>query len=206
MPRSNRRAIQSQVTKQMLYESAMRLFRANGYYNTTVEDIASAAGISVGAFYYHFKCKEDVIFLMADELDKSYDDFYTMQLATPHRGSALDMLRATLLFMISRYCNWGREFATVSYSYIMREPEVSKRMLNEDRADRRILRNLVEMGQKEGCIRSDRTPRQIANDLVKVIRGAILDWCISGGDSDVNEYSGSYVETFLNGLRTGATD
>ncbi len=44
-----------------LIECGMRLFAQKGYYNTSIQEIASESGISKGAFYIHFKSKEDFI-------------------------------------------------------------------------------------------------------------------------------------------------
>src|SRR5258708_22937428 len=43
-----------------LLEAAMYLVRAQGYAATTVDDICRAAGLTKGAFFHHFKSKEDL--------------------------------------------------------------------------------------------------------------------------------------------------
>ena len=52
----------SHVTKQALVQSAMALWRTNGYAETTVADICRAAGVSKALFYFYFPRKEDVLF------------------------------------------------------------------------------------------------------------------------------------------------
>ncbi len=42
-------------------ETGLRLFMAKGYENTTLEEIAEAAGISRRTFFYYFKSKEEII-------------------------------------------------------------------------------------------------------------------------------------------------
>lgn len=44
-----------------LLESAVDLFTTQGYARTTINEIASHAGMTRGAFYWHFQSKEDVI-------------------------------------------------------------------------------------------------------------------------------------------------
>jgi AcrR family transcriptional regulator len=44
-----------------LIEKSAQLFRAKGYENTTVRDIAAAAGIQAGSWFYHFKTKQDIL-------------------------------------------------------------------------------------------------------------------------------------------------
>lgn len=44
-----------------LIEKSAELFRIKGYENTTVRDIAAAAGIQAGSWFYHFKTKQDIL-------------------------------------------------------------------------------------------------------------------------------------------------
>lgn len=44
-----------------LLESAADLYSSQGYARTTINEIASHAGMTRGAFYWHFQSKEDVI-------------------------------------------------------------------------------------------------------------------------------------------------
>src|SRR3984893_4888470 len=43
-----------------LVDAAMQVIRAQGYSATTVDDICRAAGLTKGAFFHHFKSKEDL--------------------------------------------------------------------------------------------------------------------------------------------------
>ena len=44
-----------------LIEKSAVLFRTKGYENTTVRDIAAAAGVQAGSWFYHFKSKQDIL-------------------------------------------------------------------------------------------------------------------------------------------------
>ncbi|RFP08543.1 MULTISPECIES: TetR/AcrR family transcriptional regulator [unclassified Duganella] len=44
-----------------LLEKSAQLFRTKGYDNTTVREIAAAAGIQAGSWFYHFKSKQDIL-------------------------------------------------------------------------------------------------------------------------------------------------
>jgi AcrR family transcriptional regulator len=48
-------------TKQLIVATALRLFRENGYEQTTMRAIAREAGVSVGNAYYYYSSKEHLI-------------------------------------------------------------------------------------------------------------------------------------------------
>jgi AcrR family transcriptional regulator len=51
----------AEVRRAELTAIASRLFAAKGYDATTIEDVIAAAGVSKGAFYHHFRAKEDLL-------------------------------------------------------------------------------------------------------------------------------------------------
>lgn len=51
----------SELTHQTIKTSALQLFLEKGYKNTSVQDIVTASGYSIGSFYKHYKTKRDVL-------------------------------------------------------------------------------------------------------------------------------------------------
>jgi AcrR family transcriptional regulator len=51
----------SEETRQQILDTALRLFREHGFEETTMRDIAGAAGLSLGSAYYYFKSKEAIV-------------------------------------------------------------------------------------------------------------------------------------------------
>lgn len=49
------------INRQRIVEAANRLFYQRGYNQTSFSDIAEAAGLSRGNFYYYFKTKDDIL-------------------------------------------------------------------------------------------------------------------------------------------------
>src|SRR5437763_16336675 len=55
------RELQRLKTRRRLYECALAVFRKEGVAHCRIEDIAKAAGVSRGTFYFHFPTKDDVL-------------------------------------------------------------------------------------------------------------------------------------------------
>jgi len=58
---STRRQQQKEATARRIFEAAMRLFREQGYAETTVEQIVQAAGVAKGTFFTHFPSKDALL-------------------------------------------------------------------------------------------------------------------------------------------------
>ena len=63
----NQRELQRLETRRTLAEHALRLFRDQGFDETTVEEIAAAAGVSQRTFFLHFATKSAAAFPDHDE-------------------------------------------------------------------------------------------------------------------------------------------
>src|SRR5687767_11082776 len=51
----------SEETRRQILDTALKLFREQGFDETTIRDIAARAGLSLGAAYYYFKSKEAIV-------------------------------------------------------------------------------------------------------------------------------------------------
>ena len=58
----------SKQTKEKIVQAAIRLFQERGYEKTTSNDIAAAAGVSVGSFYVYFTDKRQLLLTIFDRL------------------------------------------------------------------------------------------------------------------------------------------
>lgn len=56
----------SEETRTKITEAAIKLFSNSGYNKASVDDICAEAGISKGAFYHHFKSKQELFLALLD--------------------------------------------------------------------------------------------------------------------------------------------
>jgi AcrR family transcriptional regulator len=84
----------SEETRRQILDTALALFRERGFEATTIRDIASRAGLALGAAYYYFNSKEAIVGAYYDYVQwehhaRAHDAF--------SQGGALhDRLRAAL--------------------------------------------------------------------------------------------------------------
>lgn len=53
-------------TRLLILESAVRLFQDVGFPKASMRDIASCAGIKAGSMFYHFKDKDELLYIIMD--------------------------------------------------------------------------------------------------------------------------------------------
>ena len=53
--------------REEIFEAALSCFNLNGYYQTSIDEIAAQAGISKGGIYHHFKSKKELVIELFQE-------------------------------------------------------------------------------------------------------------------------------------------
>jgi TetR/AcrR family transcriptional regulator len=61
-----RRSIMNK-TKNLIFESAIKIFSESGYRGATMDDIAANAGLAKGTLYYNFASKEEIFNFIVEE-------------------------------------------------------------------------------------------------------------------------------------------
>jgi AcrR family transcriptional regulator len=72
----------SEETRRQILDTALVLFRNKGFESTTIREIATQAGLSLGAAYYYFNSKEAIVaayydYVQAQHLDRARQAFET---------------------------------------------------------------------------------------------------------------------------------
>ncbi|WP_047250342.1 TetR family transcriptional regulator [Chromobacterium subtsugae] len=73
---------EAEQTRQLLLDAAERLFSEQGVSRTSLAEIATAAGLTRGAVYWHFQNKLDLYRAMLDRVSPSFDDMREQLLRT----------------------------------------------------------------------------------------------------------------------------
>ena len=63
----NKHQLRTEATRRALLDSARRIFARDGFEACRIEDVAAATGHTRGAFYAHFRSKEELFFALWEE-------------------------------------------------------------------------------------------------------------------------------------------
>jgi len=108
-----------EVRRSEFSDCALRLFLAKGYERTTVNDVIAAAGLSKGAFYHHFRAKEDLLEAIAERFASDA----LARAAEAERGTVRNALERLNLFFAETRALKGERAAELAVFSMLFRPE-----------------------------------------------------------------------------------
>ena len=190
----------SRNTRGKIIDAAWKLFYRQGYDDTTVEEIIEESGTSRGSFYHYFQGKDALLSTLADVFDRKYEELTETLDPNQDRFDQLMYLNRELFAMLENSISLDLVARLYSSQLVTRG---DKSLLDHGRTYYRLLRQIVLQGQQRGELRANIT----ANEMVRVYalceRALIYDWCLSGGDYSLTQYSRTMMPMFLQGFRAG---
>ncbi|TCN40100.1 TetR family transcriptional regulator [Kribbella orskensis] len=113
-------------TRAAIQEHALRLFRQQGYAETTVQEIAAAAEVSPATFFRYFPTKEETV--LFDRLDPVMIDLFRSQ---PAEFGPTEALRGTVRDSITLMSEEEWELESQRQELILNAPELRARMMDQ---------------------------------------------------------------------------
>lgn len=107
--------------KNDIIEAARRIFETRGFINSTLQDVAKEAEISVGLIYRYFQSKEDIFASLAlkgaEVFDSQIESILQKAEANRKRVGSAQVLREVADGFFSFYTRYGEYFDLLLYSY-----------------------------------------------------------------------------------------
>jgi AcrR family transcriptional regulator len=167
-------------SREALLQAARRLFRAKGYANTKIADIAQGAERGLGSFYNYFSNKEELLEELAEDFKREIDSRLTE--LDPADAEPWDMVRQLCEVYWTSCRDHAPELAAI-FQASMQDPVFARRW-REIRADAR--RNIaagiraVEISDQA----ADPDPEATASALGSMMDYFCYVWLVEGGEQD----------------------
>ena len=182
-----------------IQSAALTLFNREGFENVSVEEIAQTVGCSVGNIYHYFKSKDELAIQVTHMVDEAYtalEEEYLADRETSGREKLLDFVGRSLEISASD------EMLYKAFIHGLRYPEQAVLKKNDTRVYFRLLRELVDICQKEGSIHPSYDPDALVEDLVVLHRGTLFEWRIYQEGFDVAKQGRRMAAALLRGWQT----
>jgi AcrR family transcriptional regulator len=192
---------QALETRHRIFETAVTLFDRQGYDSVTIDDICREVGMSKGAFYTHFKSKDQVLLEEFVKIDEHYLELLTEIEPLRDGIERLERFWISSLEYIERM--GVKVVKVVFHSEIgpsRKEPIISSRT----RPVFRIVENLIAEGQGD-YIRDDMSSSQLADSVIACWRGLVFEWCLANGAFDLAARGTLIFELLKSGFQNPRT-
>ena len=159
-----------QLVRDAIYDAAIGLFAVKGFDETTVEEVAQAAGVSRRSFFRYFSSKDD---LLAQNVVHYGEVLTAAVTACPAAFTPLETVRETVLTVVKQTVGQSRTRQVIEISErsaSARQAHSSRMMEVEDSVA------MAFAGRLRGASKDDLKPRLLASLTLSVMNVAIMSW------------------------------
>lgn len=196
----------AQETRHAILDAAERVFQENGVSRTSMAEIASSAGVTRGAVYWHFKNKADLFNAMIQRIFAPLEATLEISIAQ-ELGNPLVALRDFAVYFLGRVvadtryrrvleifwhkCEYVGEMAALRDTYL----ECGSRYLS-------INEEGIRLAQKRGFLSPSLDPRMAAVGLMAILDGLVVNWTRDSRLFPLADVGSRIVDTYFSGLCT----
>jgi len=190
-------------TRTRILEAGRRMFAAYGYAQASLDKVASAAGMTKGAVYWHFSSKQDLFLAIlenslqkqlrqlpaqAEQLFASGDPEAALAEWLQEQFACLEPESGgSMLFL---------EFITSS-----REPDVRKKLKEVHGRIMDGVSTMIEEMQKKGLISAELDSHAVSLAIDALLKGYVIEWLIDPGRCESKALFQTIAKLLWNGLK-----
>ncbi len=161
------------ASREDILEAARSCFTETGYHLTKVDDIASRAGLSKGAVYWHFENKRELFLALLDvEIDHMRG---VLESGAEAADAPTQIQQISQAFIVEMpHMLPVIEFTLEYLAQASRDPELRERLASMYRLFVDAASGFIRRGVDEGSFRTDVDPDHAAGVLVAALDGIFL--------------------------------
>ncbi|WP_323751610.1 TetR family transcriptional regulator [Marinobacter sp.] len=189
---------EAEATRESILDAAEQVFIDKGVARASLEQIATTAGVTRGAIYWHFRNKQDILDAMVERVRAPLEEM----LASASRGSgSLENLKKVCILALRKLVEDKRYFRV---HYILFHRNESDQALNRHRelsaSAINQLFEIMALPENRERLRPHLTPEQAAYLLHTQMLGLFFQWLTAPEQWPLAEIAPTLVETIFFGL------
>jgi len=201
----SRKQRETDLRKQNILEAAEKLFLANGYENTTMDQIATESELSKGSLYNYFKSKDDLYLAIGTKAYEIIIDYTKYFVESKDPG--IDQLKAVGYAYYEFTKNYP-DYAHIFHDISIKLPHVAQKSkdklttnekdyLNRSEAYGEQFRDVITKAIKTRSIRSDKDPFMIGFTLFMMTSGIMKELEHYQNTLETMEFDGDDIIDFV---------
>lgn len=195
---------EAEKTRDAILDAAEKVFFDKGVSYTSMQDIASCAGVTRGAVYWHFRDKASILEAMGQRIYLPQEELLERLLASDSKTPLEDLRQASLASMKNMIRDLQRRRV---FSILMHKCEiidgmealVERRLTCKDRVVERFMR-FFEKAQRLKLLSSDWSPRTAAHTLQWFIVGYLTSETERPLDEGREREGAACINAFFNAV------
>lgn len=195
---SSSRILKAADTKNRIYESALELFKRNGF-STSVDSIVENAGVSKGSFYVHYESKHSLIIEYINTLDLGYEDYFSSLPSDTKPSVMLILITEKIADVLIN--NVSFDLIKLVYEALITKTINSETQLSYDRKVYQIYQQIIKLGVQQGEFKATINTDSVSRHCIMSIRGITYEWCIRFPDFDLKEEILRHFDLLLSGIK-----
>jgi len=194
---------QNRNSEERILNESMRLFLERGYHGTSIDDITQAAGLTKGAFYWHFRSKEALLRKIIEKYEKSFLDGL-IRAVSEVKGGALDRFEKYIRFN-SAFAYYNRElcvsFETLAGELVGAHHRIEPEFRRIYKKYETFLSKLITQGKKEKIFKKELGTDLSALAIMAFHHGVLVQWSMNRNKVDGEAFVRTFKKIMLDGLR-----
>jgi len=182
---------------------AAEVFSKHGFQETSMLDVAEAAGVAKGSLYRYFTSKDELLSYITRDFVEAFDRSIRETISTTDDPEQrLTLFIGEFVTFITEYESLLRVYAEI-WMYNLRGTYRDMKELFDDYLARyrHVTSRIIEDGRRSGVFREDVNPRHAAITLMAFLDGIGLHSLYDESGFDVKAVVDSFLDTYLAGLR-----
>ena len=190
-------------TRQNIIEKSLQLFCVKGYYNTSINDILEATGLTKGGLYGHFSSKVDIWYAVYDEARGIWRQVVFKGIQS--NSSPLERIQIFIENDIKNKLGddifeGGCFFHSMLVELSGQSAAMSKHILGGFRQLAELLCTWLEQADQQGLLKKGLNFNEIANYIIISLNGAAALYA-SSRDSAILDHTVSQLRFYIQQIK-----
>lgn len=180
-----------------ILEAAIKVFAEQGFFHSTISQIAKEAGVADGTIYLYFKNKDDILIQFYNYKTRNIFNRFreTVKEAENPGEKFRNLIRCHL-----REFQRDRNMAMVYMAEARKGRHLDKFVDELTKMYLNMVGDVVEQGQAEGTFRKDLYLSLVKRYVLGAVESVISTWVYAGGKYDLESMADPLVDLFLRGI------
>jgi len=188
--------------KDRIIRESIRLFLRTSFKGTSIQHITDTLGITKGAFYWHFKSKDELL----ETIIKKYNDEFLENIYAHLKDFQGDFLKRFREYhkFINKFALHNSEiivlFVTLSAEMAGSNSPAEKLIKNVQNKYCKFIEALLQTGKSEGIFGSEYDTTLNAHIIIAIHSGVLLQWYMNRKEIDGRMLGRTYYDILLYGM------